>query len=332
MGFVCWCQIWLLDYKEGKFNMVSDYAFVVGADYKYVPELCALLNSLDYVGNKQDVHILGIGLPAGFTDQWSLLNYKAIHHNIPQEEVHQSRGISEVVCRKRYWYAAEVGKDYKAVCILDADIIFSRDSFQFFVVAEKTGYVIGVSKEQNKKYDHEHHMVDGTFLMPCGFWNPKDLCNCPVFIDTRLPECDMALRRSWEIWLDHGFKAPDMDAMNLCFVKYIGLDRIIRLAGLQWLGTNEQHLKTYTKACMGQDGRLWTENGLEIFSFHGQFYHQKWREQQLINRRQCIRGRLDGSEKAYGDGVSGLQTLIQVFNQMLDWKIKIEKKDYRHGE
>jgi hypothetical protein len=311
--------------------MNSDYAYIVGADYKYVPELCALLNSFDYVDNKQDVHILGINLPEEFTSQFAKLSYNVIHHNISEEEIKEGRGISEIVCRKRYWYAAEIGKDYKAVCILDADMVFSRDPVQFFTIAEKTGYIVGVSKEQNKKYDDEHHKADGQWLMPEGYWNPKDLCNCPVFIDAKLPECYTALTYSWEIFLTHNFKAPDMDAMNLCFIKYVGEDRIIRLPGLQWLGTNEQHLKTYTKACMGQDGKLWTENGLEIFSFHGQFYHEKWRDQQLLNRKGCIAGRLNNSEKSYGDAISGLTTLTQVYNKMLDYKIQIEKRDYRHS-
>ena len=47
--------------------MSSRYCYVVGADYKYVPELCALLNSLEYVGNGHDVHVLGIHLPEEFT-------------------------------------------------------------------------------------------------------------------------------------------------------------------------------------------------------------------------------------------------------------------------
>ena len=310
-------------------EQVSDYAYYVGADYKYVPELCALLNSLDYVGNKQDVHIIGINLPDDFVNQFASLNYRVIHHVILQEEVETERGISEIVCRKRYWYAGE-GLQYKAICVLDADLIFNRDPIQFFEIAEKTGFILGISKEQNKVYDDEHHTVNGQFIIPQGYWNDKDLCNCPLFVDPNI--WGEALKRSWDIFIYQGFKAPDMDAMNICLIAANGHDKIVRLPGLQWLGTNEQHLKTYTKACLkGEDGKLWTENGLEIFCFHGQFYHDKWREQQLLNRKQCIAGRMDGSEKAYGDAVSGLEVLTQVFNTMLDYKIKIEKLDYRHS-
>jgi len=315
---------------------MSDFAYFVGADYKYIPELCALLNSLDYVGNLFDVYVIGMHLPTAFTEQFDKVKYRIIYLNISEDEIHSSRGISEVACRKRYWYAGYLGstKGYKAICILDADLIFNRDPWQFFEIAEKTGFVLGVTKEQNKVYDDEHHKVysecspEGTFLYPPDFWNDMDICNCPIFIDPKI--WGDAFVKSWLIFANQGFKAPDMDAMNLCLLKAGSHNQTIKLPGLQWLGTNEQHLKTYTKATIRRDGKLWTENGLEIFSFHGQFYHEKWRKTQLENRKGCIASRLNGSEKSYGDAVGALDVLTGVFNKMLDYKIQIEKRDYRH--
>ena len=46
------------------------YAFIVSACKKYVPELCALLNSLENIGNKHDVFVIGYELPKDFTDQF----------------------------------------------------------------------------------------------------------------------------------------------------------------------------------------------------------------------------------------------------------------------
>ena len=106
---------------------------------------------------------------------------------------------------------------------------------------------------------------------------------------------------------------------------------IVKLPNVQFLGTNEKHLKTYTKATIRRDGKLWTEDGMEIWCCHGQFYHEKWRNIQLANRRRCIAGRLDSSEKSYNDGVGALNVLTNVFRQMLDHKIIIEKLDYRHS-
>lgn len=91
---------------------MAKYAFIVSACCKYLPELTALLNSLDYVGSTADVHLVGVHLDKEFIDQLSKLNYKVIHHEVSEEEIQKSRGISEITCRKRYWYAAELGQNY----------------------------------------------------------------------------------------------------------------------------------------------------------------------------------------------------------------------------
>lgn len=311
----------------------SRYAYLVGACNKYVPELCALLNSLDFIGNTQDVHVIGVNLPEEFTAQFKKLNFSVWHHPISQEEVQASRGISEVVCRKRYWYAGEIGKDYKAVCVLDADLIFVRDPIQYFIIAEKTGFILGPCKEQNKVYDDDHHQANGKHIIPRGYYNPKDLCNCPLFINGARWEAP--LKKSWDIFLNQGFKAPDMDAMNICFLEAAGPQNIVPLPGLQWLGTNEQHLKPYIRAVHKRDGKIWTESGIMLYCYHGHYYHEKWRKCQLDNRHGCASRHL----KATGESIEccdniaagSMNLLTEYFNKMLDHKIIIEKKNYREG-
>ena len=185
-------------------------AFVVGACNKYTPELCAMLNSLDWVGSKADVHVLGLRLPEELTSQFDKLDYKVVHHKISEEEIEASRGVSEVACRKRYWYAATIGQDYDSVCVLDADLIFNRDPWQFFKIAEDTGFILGPCKEQNKSYSDPHHEFDGAWNwknVPRGFWNDKDLCNCPVFLDAK-------------VWGDAGNKDKNYTCVKLKKIAY----------------------------------------------------------------------------------------------------------------
>ena len=309
---------------------MSRYAYIVAACSKYAPELCANLNSLDYVGNESDVHVIGIDLPQEMVEQFGKLNYKVIHHEISKEEVEESRGISEVTCRKRYWYAATIGQDYDATSVLDADLIWNRDPYQFFYIAKQTGYIIGPSKEQNKCYDDDHYFTDGKWEwknVERKYWNDKDMCNCPMFLDSKV--WGDAYKHSWDIFLNHGFKGPDMCAMNLSFLEYGAHDKIIKLPGLQWLGTNEQHLKPYIRVVRRRDDKLWTENGLEIFCYHGHYYHEKWRKCQLDNRHTCAKGYLKATEctDAMANGV--MELLYSNFLTMLDHKIQIEKKSYR---
>ncbi len=314
---------------------MSKYAFIVAACKKYIPELNALLNSLDYVGRGSlaDVHLWEYQIPEKYLHEWrEKFNYNLEIHKIKEPEAREFGGEAEILCRKRYWYAGEIGKDYKAVCVLDADMVFTRDPWQFFEIAAKTGFILGTHKEQNKVYDHDHHKLNGKLLIDPTFWNDKDLCNAPLFLDTKVHE--IALKRSWDIFTEGfpetNFKAPDMDAMNICFYRDGAYNKIIKLSNHSWLGTNEGHLKPYTRAILKHD-KLFTENGQEIFSFHGQYYKKKWRDCQLSNRKHCastyLKCNLD--DQARGS----MELLTSIFNKMcFEHKVVVEKKNYVHPE
>lgn len=309
----------------------SDYCFIVSATQTYLPELTVCLNSLDHVGNKQDVHIIGIELEDSFLSQLGKLSYNVIHHNVTQEEWEAQGGRSEIVCRKRYWYAYEFGKDYKATCVLDADLVWVRDPIQYFIIAEKTGFCLGPSKEQNKVYDDPHHQFYGEWLIPEGYYNRKDVCNCPLFLDANVWKD--ALQKQWEWFIegrpDDNFKAPDMDALNIALIKYGGPDKVVVLTGISWLGTNEQLLKPYMRA-VNDRNLIKTECGFPIYSFHGQYYKRRWRQVQLSNRHHCAEGYLKASENCDNIASSAMDLLYNYFRQMLDHKIQIEKKNYVH--
>lgn len=314
------------------YHAYSPHAYIVMACHKYIPEVNALLNSLDYVGNKNDVYLWTYGYPEEYLKglaetKWTYhLHVRIIH----EDEARAYGGVGEILCRKRYWYAAELGKHYDAICVLDADLVFARDPWQFFEIAAKTKFVLGVHKEQNKKYDHDHHRVRGNFIYDPTVTNDKDLCNCPLFIDAELYE--RPLKRSWEIFCDGfpdtNFKAPDMDAMNLCFLEAGLHHKIIKLSNHSWLGTNESILKPYTRAVV-KDNRLFTENGQEIFSFHGQFYKKKWRECQLDNRHNCAKHYIKATENCDDMARGSMDLLYSVFRKMcFEHKLSIPKKDY----
>jgi hypothetical protein len=313
--------------------MKSNYAFIVCADIRYLPEVVAELNSLDYVGNRSDVHFYGYKIPQEVLEQFILLSYQVIFHEITDEEISANHGLSEVVCRKRYFFANQIGKEYSAVCILDADMVFTRNPIHFFEIAEKTGLVLGASKEQNKVYDDGHHTWHGQFIIPKGYYNSVDLCNCPLFVDTKI--WGKALERSYQIFVDgfpnNNFKAPDMDAMNICLIEAGSADKTIVMPGIQWLGTNEQLLKPYIRA-VNDRGLIKTESGIPIFSYHGQFYHKKWRECQLDNRHRCANGYLKTTECPDSMAHGAMNLLYSNFLKMLDWKIQIPKLNYRHPE
>ena len=317
--------------------MSSKFAFVVSACSKYTVETVALLNSLDFVGNKNDVHIYGVNLPEVLLSQLGDLGYAAIHHPVEEKEVEESHGISEITCRKRYWYAAEVGRMYDSVCVLDADMIFVRDPQLYFEIAAKTGLVLGVSKEQNQAYNDPHHQARGEWIMPEGTCPESDLCNAPLFVDTKI--WGDALRNSYLVfingWPEDNFKGPDMASMNLFLLKYGSGNRTIAMPNVQWLGTNEQMLKPYMRAVEDR-GKIKTETGIPIFCFHGHIGHAKWRQCQLDNRNHCAQGYLKASGESLlasnNIAAGSMNLLYERFKKMLFYTIQLPAFNYRHPE
>lgn len=271
------------------------YAFIVSACKKYVPELAALLNSLEAIGNKHDVFVIGYELPPELTSGFGLLSYKVNFYDIPEAEARQFGGESEILCRKRFWYAAEWGKDYDAVCVLDADMWFVRPVDQFFEIAAMTGMLLGATLEQKRIYGEiEHHKVLGKQLLDKPTWNHKDICCAPMFFDTA--KWGDLMKRSWTIFSegfpDTNFKAPDMESYNLLILAAGLSDRVLLLCNYSFVATNEKLLKPYTRVTQQTDGKLWTESGEPIYIVHGQFYKARWRNNQILNRRGCASGYL----------------------------------------
>lgn len=313
------------------------YAFIVSACKKYVPELCALLNSLEAIGNTHDVFVIGYELPFDFTNQFgkgNKVNYQIIFYNVPEAEARLYGGESEILCRKRYWYAAEWGKKYDAVCVLDADMWFVRPVDQFFEIAAKCGFICGATLEQKRIYGEiEHHKVRGIQQLPAPVWNHKDICCAPMFFDAKRYE--KLFKESWTIfaegWPDDNFKAPDMESYNLLILRD-GLSHfVLLLCNYSFVATNEKLLKPYTRVTQQSDDLLWTESGEPIYIVHGQFYKSRWRNNQILNRIGCASGYLGNpsdpgivATKAKDLAIGSMNCLYEWFKSYLQGPITVD--------
>ena len=311
---------------------MSKHAFIVSACKKYIPELCALLNSLEIIRNKHDVFLIGYELPDELVLQFSKLSFNVFHYDIPEAEARQFGGESEILCRKRYWYAAEWGKKYDAICVLDADMMIIRNVDNFFEIAAKCDQILGVTLEQKTTYgtdvdSHFHQRVLGEHLVKKETWNPKDMCCTPMFINAQTYE--MQLKKAWDIFTwgfpETNFKAPDQQSFNCILVAEGLTDRVTLLPNMCWVGSNEKLLKPYTHVTTQRDGLLWTESGEPIYIIHGQFYKSRWRNCQVLNRQGCARGYLDNpsapgaaTEKAVDLAKASMNCLYEWFKKCLN--------------
>ena len=283
---------------------MTDYAYIVPSNTKYLPGVTALLNSLERFGNKNDVIFDAYGIDPGYIAKLKDYSFEIIVKEVTQAEV-DYLGEAEVLMRKRYQTAGEATQ-YKAVCVLDADFFILADPICYFRAAE-AGLVVGVTLEQKRYYADPNHKVDGEFLYDPENWNDRDLCCAPLFISPKV--WGEALKESYNIvnrnfgkfekmQHDEGrFKGPDMDGLNICLFKNGSYEHTLCLSQHTWTGMHESLMKIFTRAVVKHD-RLFTEDGEEIFMIHGQWWNFTWRGWQIDGQMGMIEREMDKSPRA----------------------------------
>ena len=283
---------------------MTDYAYIVPSNTKYLPGVTALLNSLERFGNKYDVIFQHYLIDPGYLAKLKDYSFTIIPEEISVAEV-EYLGEAEVLMRKRYYRAAEL-TEYKAICILDADFFVLKDPFCYFKAAE-IGNVVGVTLEQKRRYGDPNHRVDGEFLIDPELWCARDLCCAPMFVNPTI--WSVPLKLSYDIVYrpekggvnfegDKGkFKGPDMDAINICLLKHGSYKHTLCLDQHTWSGLHESLMKIFTRAVVKHD-QLFTEDGREIFMIHGQWWERVWRGWQIDGQMGMIEREMDNSQRA----------------------------------
>lgn len=302
---------------------MAKYSFVVSSNTKYLDCLNVFLNSLESVGNKNDVHIVSWDLPKDYIDKLSALSYKTFIHEISKSPQMIALGEGDSLMRFRYELAA--GLDYDSVCVVDADTLVCRDLTLWFEIAARADVIIGCGMEQKRWYGEpeEHHKVDGKHFIE-RTWDDKDLCCSPIFFNPK--KFGDAFHFSWSIYanypLEKRFKGPDMDAINMALIKYGYKGRVIALGEETWSGLHEVLLKPFSHISENH-GQWWTINGEEIWVIHGQYLNKIWLGWQRDNQDLCIDRELDGSPRCKQVAKQSLEQIVELFKKMSTYKIKL---------
>ena len=278
---------------------MSKYAWIVASNTRYLPGLNALLNSLDSVGNRIPVHILGYNLPDEYIQAVNNagFSFPVLWDPIQQSEV-DWLGEAEVLMRKRY--ATPLYAGYDTVCILDADMFVCQELTRYFKMAD-SGCILGCGMEQKRRYDTENHQYpygSGKYIIPQDYWCKRDLCCSPMFVSKMwFP----TLKKTWDMVNDHPhggerYRAPEMDAVNSCLVADGAEDWIVPMNQPCWTGLHETLMKAHTRA-VDIHGMLFTEDGQEVNVVHGQFWNKTWRGWQVDGQMGMIKREFDDSPR-----------------------------------
>lgn len=311
-------------------DRMSKYAFIVAANSRYLPGLNAILNSLEVAKNTHDVVVLPYKITERYIDRVDRSPFGFKVHWLPiEEEEVLWLGEGEVLMRKRYEMPSILG--YDAVCILDADMMIFRDVSSFFKIAAETEIILGCGLEQKRYYglkNHQYPAGSGRYLFDPEHWNDRDLACAPLFAGPRWYE---ALRKSYRICADHPheerFKAPDMDALNICLLAAGSYDHTVCLSQRNWTGLHETFMKAHSRI-VDMHGKPFTEDGEEIYIAHGQFWNKTWRGWQIENQLAMVDREFDKSESYKSRSRGSWEHLIRLYQYYAE-KCTINIEDFR---
>lgn len=173
-----------------------DFAYILASDRNYIQYTNALLNSLDYFGNEHPAYLLAYdcdGLENYLSNVKNVFSFPVTvirmdTENIaPLLEMYEKNTLrlskNHLIKSLRMRYLVDIGLQFDAVCLLDADMMVVSPNFdKFLLFVADTGRSVGCN-EAFKWTIGETYMVDNKPI----FDPPQVLhrfhCSVPLFLD-----------------------------------------------------------------------------------------------------------------------------------------------------
>lgn len=256
-----------MDGEKGKSKMAeyikkSNNLCVVGASLNYLPAINALFNSIDHWNIDTDVVLLSHNLPEEYIK-------KAKETFDFQINVIDVSGGDQVrmTAIERFKYAVEYGKQYDAICLLDADFFFCSNVDLYFQIASK-GFIITSKNGMVVNFNLEHQSKYNVFLDSPEYPYLKVHATAPIWLGPQ--DLD---------WFDTLYNSNRIDSWDdLWFLNILGIKmgKDKRMITLEPFATTNLHhfcLKPTTRIMRKDDLIIGgTEGGIDCL--HGKFWDE----------------------------------------------------------
>ena len=166
----------------------SKYALVMCASNGYLPGVNATINSMDYYGNKLDLHFIHDDiLPEGYWDEIkkAKLNYRLGMQNFSSQfdkfiKLYPKLypNVFQYWSYLRYWYMAQIKDDYDAVGLFDGDQILLNDITPWFELVSGTKYILAA---QHIFHDFAAENYNEEIMN-----SVQPICNLPLIGDPKI--------------------------------------------------------------------------------------------------------------------------------------------------
>lgn len=244
-------------------NTKSKNATIIAASSNYLGELTALLNSIDYHKINTDVLLLAYKLPENYLKRiQEVFDFHVRIFQAPEGEQTKMTAI------ERFRIAVEYGKEYSAICLLDADMTFMSNLNLFWDIASK-GFLIGAHNGMiisfGQAYQQRYHVNLGVKEYPA----IKIHTTAPIWLSPQ--DLD---------WFDALYKSKRIDSfddflyLNILGIKMGKTDRMITFSPFKFTNIHHWSMKVETGMMrkVGDMGDLiLTGTEEEVLMNHGKF-------------------------------------------------------------
>jgi len=284
----------------------SKYAYVVPASSNYIEGLKAMFGSLEYWKNKQDVILVSFRLPDDFIKELKKYSY-----NI---RVIDSEGDNQVesTAIERFRVAFEIGQEYDAICLLDADMFMTADNTDFLRIASK-GVIItgsnGMVINFNKAYQEQY----GIDLGKDEWIYTKIHTTVPIFISKKDLDWFFELYESKRInhWDDFLY-------LNILGIKMGKYKNMICMPPYTFTGIHHFQMKPET-AVFSKEEILLSGTEEQVYMVHGKWWDKGWTQDLMPTMQKYFKDNMVG-KKGREKTEMAINTLEGEFKRYLKFK------------
>lgn len=241
----------------------NKFAWLIAGSENYIPGIRAFLNSMIAHKHKDDVILIGFKLPESFINWLSNLPL-----NIRLVKVDEGDQIKETAIR-RFKTAVEYGKDYEAICLMDADMFLVCNCNLFFEIASKefivtgsNGMVINFNTAYQKKYKIDLGQPEYIYT--------KVHTTAPIFLSPKDLDWFQKLYDSKRV--DH---FDDFLYLNILGIKMDKHKRMLVLPPYLFTGIHHFGVKPET-GWFRKEGVMLTGTEEQAYIIHGKWWDKGW--------------------------------------------------------
>ena len=259
----------------------SKNATIIAASENYLGELTALLNSIDYHKIDTDVLLLSYKLPEDYLKRiQEVFDFHVRIFQAPEGEQTQMTAI------ERFRIAVEYGKEYEAICLLDADMTFMSNLNLFWDIASK-GFLIGVHNGMLISFNQTHQKQYGINLGVKEYPALKIHTTAPIWLGPQ--DLD---------WFDALYKSKRVDSfddflyLNILGIKMGKDKRMITFSPFKFTNIHHWSMKIETGMMrkVGDIGELiLTGTEEEVLMNHGKFTLENYAKDLMLVMRNYLK-------------------------------------------